>query len=247
MKKLILALGIVAMLIASQIVFGQTTEGVVEFEVKVNMHRSIPADRAEMKEMMPEFNVLKDQLFFKTDESLYKPVEEEDDDFADNGGPVRMRFKRPNAEIYFNTAQSKRIVLQEFMGKKYWIEDSIKIAPWKFGTETKTILGYPCKQASYFNEETKRNIVAWYTDKLRPFLGPESFNTLPGTVLQVDINGGERIITALKIDARPLKKNELKVPAASGAEKTTQKEFDKATEAQRERMRANGGNIIIRN
>jgi GLPGLI family protein len=136
-------------------------------------------------------------------------------------------------------------VLQEFMAKKYLIEDSLKVMPWKFGTETKEVKGYPCKQASYYNEERKQNIIAWYTDKLRPFLGPENFNTLPGAVLEININDGERIVTAKTIELRSLKKNEIKIP--SGGTKTTEKEYRKMVSEQMERMRANGGNVIIRN
>ena len=88
------------------------------------------------------------------------------------------------------------------------------------------------------------NVVAWYTDQLIPFRGPEGFNSLPGTVLQVDINEGERTITALKIEARSLKKNEMKIP--SGGQRMTSEEFNKMQEAQMERMRSNGANVIIR-
>jgi GLPGLI family protein len=106
-------------------------------------------------------------------------------------------------------------------------------------------MGYECKQASLYNEERKQNIIAWYTMQLRSFLGPESFNTLPGAVLQIDINEGERVITSKKLDARPLKKNELKVP--SSGTKITRAEFRKMMDQQMERMRANGANVIIRN
>ena len=157
---------------------------------------------------------------------------------------MRMRFRRPNAEIYFNHAASKKVTLQEFMGKKYLIEDSVKITPWKFGTEVKTILGYACRQATFFNEERKQTIVAWYTDKLRPFLGPEIYTTLPGAVVQVDINDGERVITAIKIEPRALKKSELKIP--SGGTKITEKEFRKMMDEQMQRMGREGG-VMIRN
>ena len=156
-----------------------------------------------------------------------------------------MRIQRPMNETYINRAEAKRIRLQEFMGKKYLIEDSLKLMAWKFGSETKEVSGHLCKQASYYNEERKQSVVAWYSDKLRPFLGPENFNTLPGVILQVDINDGERTITAKNIELRSLKKNELKVP--SGGTKTTEEEFRKMVETQMERIRANGGNIIIRN
>lgn len=245
MKRILLLMGVLVMLTAAQIVFGQQTEGMVTYEVKVNMHRRIPPERAGMKDMIPEFNVMQYQLFFNTIESLYKPVIEDEEPFEHEGGPGRVRFRRPNEEVYFNSEQSKRIALQEMMGKKYLIEDSMKVAPWKLGTETKALLGRTCKQASYYNEERKQNIVAWYTDQLRPLLGPESFNSLPGAVLQVDINDGERIITATQIEQRPLKKNEIKVP--SGGQSITQQEFKKLEDAQMERMRSNGGNMMIRN
>lgn len=238
-------MGVLVMLAAAQIVFGQTVEGVILYEVKVNMHRRLPPDRAAMKDMMPEFNVIRDQLFFNPTESLYKPVEEEEEPFEHDGGAVRVQFRRPNNEVYFNSTQSKRIALQELMGKKYLIEDSVKISPWKLGTETKTLLGRTCKQASYYDKERKQNIIAWYTDQLRAFIGPESFNTLPGTVLQVDINEGERVVTATKIEERSLKRNEMKIP--SGGQRITQQEFRKLADAQMERMRTNGGNVIIRN
>lgn len=244
MKRILLILGILVSVTAAQVVFAQT-EGAITYEVKINMHRNIPADRQEMKNMIPEFRTNQDLLVFNSNESLHKPIVEDDEDQFDNGGGTRIRFARPMNETYVNQEQSKRILLQDFMGKKYLIEDSLSVMPWKFGTGTKEIGGYVCKQASYFLEERKQNIVAWYTDQLRPFLGPESFNTLPGAILQVDINEGERIITASKIDLRPLKKNEMKIP--SGGTKTTQEEFRKMVNEQMERMRANGANVMIRN
>ncbi len=244
MKKIILLLGILVSLTAAQLVFAQT-EGAITYEVKVNVHRTLPKEREEMKNMIPEFRVNQDQLFFNASESLYRPVEEEEDEDIDNGGGMRMRIQRPMSETYVNQSDGKRVRLQDFMGKKYLIEDSLTLMAWKFGPETKEVTGYPCKQATFFNEERKQSVVAWYTEQLRPFLGPESFHTLPGAVLQVDINDGERTITAKTIELRPLKKNELKVP--SGGTKTTEEEFRKLVSERMERLRANGGNMIIRN
>jgi GLPGLI family protein len=246
MKRILLFLGILVGIAAAQVAFAQT-EGSIIYEVKVNLHRTLPKEREEMKAMIPEFRTSQDQLFFNENESLHKPIieDEEEDANTGGGGGMVMRINRPQNETYISQADSKRIRLQEFMGKKYLIEDTLKVSPWKFGAETKEVSGYACKQASYYNEERKANVVAWYTDQLRPFLGPESFNTLPGAVLEVDINDGERTITAKVIELRPLKKNELKL--TSGGTKTTEAEFRKMMSEQMERMRANGGNMIIRN
>jgi GLPGLI family protein len=243
MKRIILLIGVLVSLTAAQIVFGQN-EGRIVYEIKVNVHRTLPKEREAMKDMIPEFRTSQDQIAFNESASLYSPIIEDEEEETQAGGGRVMRFQRPQVEIYIDQANSKRVMLQEFMGKNYLIEDSIQVRPWKFGNETKTINGYECKQAMYYNEERKQNVVAWYTDKLRPFLGPENFNTLPGAVLLVDINDGERMITAKSIDLRSLKKSELKVP--TGGTKTTEADFRKMMNEQMERMRANGG-VIIRN
>lgn len=254
MKRIILMLGMLVCILAAHAVFAQQT-GVITYENRVNMHRNIPADRQEMKAMVPEFRISKMQLFFNGEESLYKPViEDEEEQFG--GGGVRMSFRMPKVETYTNASTSMILSLQELMGKKYLITDTVKMSPWKLGTETKEIMGYTCRMA-YFTQSQEmttmkvengvmtpekrtvtQEITAWYTDQIRPSLGPERYNTLPGTVLALDVNNGERVIVARNIELRELKKDELKVPDAST--KVTQAEFRKLQEEQMERMRANG-------
>lgn len=249
MKKILILLGVLVSLTAANVVLAQTAEGVITYEIKVNLHRRLPADRQDMKAMIPEFRTTKEQLFFNTTESLYKPLieDEEEDANTSGGGGFQIRMQQPNNEFYFD--QSTRVIVskQEFMGKNYLIEDTLKMAPWKFGNETKTIQGYECKQAYYTDEsrpEQKQEITAWYTDQIRPFLGPERFHSLPGAVLAVDINNGERVLVARSIELRALKKNEMKRP--NSGQKTTQAEFRTMVEEQMKQMGGRGG-IMIRN
>jgi len=249
MKRILLLAGVLVSLTAARVVFAQAPEGVITFEVKVNMHRRLPPERAEMKAMIPEFRTMKQQLFFRGTESIYKPLieDEEEDMTANSGGGMRMVIKMPNNELYLDQATSQIVSRQEFMGKEYLIIDTLKLSPWKFGTETKTVAGYECRQAYYTDTDPrgqKQEITAWYTDKLRPFLGPERFNTLPGAVLAVDVNNAERVILAKTIELRDLKKNELKMPVTGI--RTTQAEFRKMMDEQMKKMNANGG-MIFRN
>jgi GLPGLI family protein len=263
MKKIILLVGILVSLAVAQVVFAQASEGLIIYEAKTNMHRRLPPERAEMKAMIPEYRTTKEQLFFNAEESMYKPLIEDEEEQEFGGGGMRMMIRQPNNELYVQHGSQKILSKQEFMGKDYLIEDTLKMSPWKFGSETKVIMGYTCKQA-YFTRtdeqttmritgsgpptpETKtvtQEITAWYTDQIRPFLGPERYNTLPGAVLAIDINNGERVLVAAKIELRPLKKNELKAP--DKGQKMTQAEFKKLTEEQMQKMRANGG-VFIRN
>lgn len=273
MRKIILIAGLLASILAAQVVFAQT--GVITYESRVNLHRNIPADRQEMKAMMPEFRVTKLQLFYNGEESLYKSlVEDEEEQFSSGGGAVRMTMRMPKTEMYTNSSTTVILMVQEFMGKKYLIQDSVKVSPWKFGTETKEIMGYTCHMAYFTREEEvpvmrmqmssqgssqtsstntpptpeKRTleITAWYTDQIRPSLGPDRYNTLPGTVLAIDVNNGERVLVARNIEQRELKKNELYVP--DSGTKVTQEEYRKTMEEQMQKMRANGGGgMFIRN
>ncbi len=264
MKKIILLLGILVSLTAAHVVLGQT--GAILYEQKINMHRNIPAGREAMKAMIPEFRTTKQQLFFNDSESLYKTViEDEEEQFPTGGGGMRMMFRMPGVELYMQ-ADGKVISRQELMGKNYLIEDSVQMAPWKFGNQVKTIAGYECRMAYYTRTDTiptmavmgpggpppserrepqvrTTEITAWYTDKIRPFLGPERYNTLPGAVLAIDINNGERVIVAKTVELRELKKNELKKPT-SGT-KVTQAEFRKVMEEQMKQMGGRG--MTIRN
>lgn len=251
-------LGMLVCILAAHAVFAQ--QGVITYENRINMHRNIPADRQEMKAMVPEFRTTKMQLIFNDEESLYKPIiEDEEEQFSGSGG-VRMSFRMPKTETYTNSSTSMILSLQELTGKKYLITDTVKMSPWKLGTETKDILSYTCRMAYFtLTQETTsmrvengvvtpekktitQEITAWYTDQIRPSLGPERFNTLPGTVLALDVNNGERVIVARNVELRELKKDELKVPDASS--KVTQAEFRKLQEEQMERMRANGRTFI---
>jgi GLPGLI family protein len=270
MKRLIMMLGMLVCLLAARVVFAQT--GVITYESRVNLHRNIPADRQEMKAMMPEFRITKFSLAYNEEESLYKSiVEDEEEQFSSGGGGVRMVMRIPKTELYTNSSTTAILSVQEMMGKKYLIQDSVKVSPWKFGTETKEILGYTCRMAYFSREEEvpmmrmsttqastgattttpptpeKRTveITAWYTDQIRTSLGPDRFNTLPGTVLAIDINNGERVLVARNVEKRELKKNELYTP--DSGTKVTQDEFRKIMQEQMEKMRANGGGMMIRN
>ncbi len=247
MKKILILVGILVSITVAHIVKGQTSEGVILYEMKVNLHRRIPPGQEDMKAMMPEFRTTKAQVFFNGLESLFKPViEDEEDENPDHGG-VQIKIRQPNDEIYIRPETNTVIAKREFMGKDYLIADTLKVAPWKFGSETKEIQGYICKQAFYTDTslaDRKQEVTAWYSDQLRPMLGPEQYGTLPGAVLAVDINNGERVLVARKIEWRALKKNELKAPA--GGTKVTQKEYRKLVDEQMAKMRANGG-VVIRN
>lgn len=240
MKKLIFLI----LIMTSAVAFAQKNEGIVLYEVKVNMHRRLPADRQEMKAMIPEFRTTKMELIFNQNESLFKNVEEEEEEEVNaNGGAMRMRFMMPQNELYFNFAENKKVEMREFMTKKFLLEGEIKPNAWKISDgETKEIKGYVCKKATFTNEERKMNIVAWFTEQIPVSAGPDNYNSLMGLVLQVDINDGEIVTTASNIEFKKLKKGDIKIPTEG--KKITQEEFRKMVEEQMRQMGGNGMRIF---
>jgi GLPGLI family protein len=224
--------------------WAQISEGVILYESKTHAHRRLTGDREQFKAMVPEYIINKAELFVKGDETLYKPVIEDDEDPMGTARPggMRMMMRGGQTEFYHNFDTYVAVAFQEFAGKKYQIEDTIKISPWKFGTETKVILGYTCQQATLRNEEMRSDLVAWYAPALMATFGPESYHSLPGAILEIDFNEGERVITAKKIDVRPLKKNEFKIP--SGGQKITRAEFREIMQEQMKRMGGDGNRSI---
>lgn len=246
MKTTFTIAGAWILMLVSQLTFAQT-QGAITYETKMNMHRNIPAERAQMKDMIPEYRTTRQILTFNETESLYKPLIDEQDDMAaaSGGGGQFVMVRTPQNHTYINTAQDKRVQLREFMGKNYITQDTLSIMPWKFGDETKTIQGYTCKQAFYTDEKSGKTTVAWYTDKLRPNLGPDNFTSLPGAVLEIDFDNGLRVTRASKVEFKNLKKNDLIEPTKG--EKVTEIQFQEMLAEQMKQRGANGGNIIIRN
>jgi GLPGLI family protein len=122
------------------------------------------------------------------------------------------------------------------MGKKYLIEDTLKIIAWKLGTDTKKILNYDCVKATFEDTARKQKITAWFTETLTLTAGPANFGSLPGMILGIDVNNGEMQYTALKIDFKTVKAEDIKAPAKG--EKITDAEFRKKME---EMFKRNGG------
>jgi GLPGLI family protein len=219
-------------------VSGQPSQGVITYEVRMDVHRSLPADRQELKTMIPQFRTETYQLFFTPAASLYKAKEEETPPAMGGGGGMRMMMRMPKSETFIDRESRERTVFQDLLGRNFLIVDTMGIEPWKFGNEQMEIAGYMCLMAWFTDTVAKQEITVWFTPHLPPFLGPDKYATLPGTVLAVDINNGERVWVARQVEGREVKTAELRKP--SRGEKMTREQFNKFMEEQMQRMNPGG-------
>src|SRR2546423_400309 len=243
MKKIFLIITGILLVGAAR---AQMNEGKIIYERKINLHKRLPPDQENMKNMIPQFNISKAELLFAENESIYKNVQEDQDiretaGEGDNGNRIFMRFGGADDETYKNYATRKSIEQRELGPRKYIIEDSFRAINWKLDETggTKTIKGYECKKA-VGKTPHGANAIAWYTEQISCPGGPDIFGGLPGMILEVNINEDEIVYTPVDIISKMDKKL---VKAPSNGKKITRKDFQKMME---EQFGAEGGKPVIR-
>lgn len=211
MKLSLFAVG----LMLSSSLLAQKKEGIVIYERKQNMHRTVTE---EMRAMIPEFRSSKHMLLFTELQSLYKtiPKDEAPDPFNNRSG-ISINIGSGNSENYHHFGQNKKLTSTDLFGDAYLIHDTIRKYNWKLSEETKTIAGYVCKKAttSYKAIRTKArvvtslsaassespkqedlDIVAWYAVDLTSPAGPDNYTGLPGVIMELDIDKGATVFMA---------------------------------------------------
>lgn len=120
----------------------------------------------------------------------------------DNGYSWRKDVFFTTRDFEQNT-QYDAITLED---KVYLIEDSLYCQDWKILNDMKEVAGHVCMNAFWEDTLKKQKIVAWFALDLPHRGGPERYCGLPGLILEVDVNNGAFIVSADKMEAKPLSK-----------------------------------------
>jgi GLPGLI family protein len=171
-------------------------------------------------------------LHFNATESKYENSEEE----AEPGSEGWSNRK----ETFFMKLNFNDYSLYDgitLMGKTYLIHDSIAPPKWKIMNDMKEVAGHICMNASMSDTLRKQNTIAWFALDMPVSTGPDRFTGLPGIILEIDVNNGALVITADKIDIKPLT-TELDVPAKIKGKKINMNEYTKLIEQQIKERRA---------
>jgi GLPGLI family protein len=165
-------------------------------------------------------------LHFNATESKYENSEEE----AEPGNEGWSNRK----ETFFMERNFKDNTLYDgitLMSKTYLIHDSIVPPAWKIMNDMKEVAGHICMNASLNDTLRKQNTIVWFALDMPVSAGPDRFTGLPGIILEVDVNNGALVITADKIDFKPLT-TELDVPAKIKGKKINMAEYTQLIEKQ---------------
>jgi GLPGLI family protein len=246
MKKLILT----AVIFLPVLLAAQMKQGMIQYQETIKLEIDFSEDQQELAKMFPSSQSFSRVLYFNEKASLYK-----DPDVADETGEqswtssqgnatVKMVIKRPEDLLFKSFADNQKVEQKDFMGKKFLIQDEQASFQWKVMGDQMIILGYPCIKAVH--EDTSNTIVAWFTSQIPVSTGPDKYGQLPGLILSVDINEGERVIQAQSIDLETDVSDKLEAPTKG--KKVSQAEFEAIREEKKREMEeaGNGNSVIIK-
>lgn len=196
-----------------------TTQGVIQYEKRVNMYALIKKQINErnesyMKPMLedyqkknPQFKSLKSTLTFNNDQTLFKPAE--DNGNSDNW--IEFGASTQNNIIFTQPQLGTSIAQKKIYEETYLVKDSTRKINWKITNEIRTIAGYDCRRANALIMDSIY-VVAFYTDQLPVSGGPESFTGLPGMILGVALPYEHVTWFATSVADQPVTDDKLKAP-----------------------------------
>lgn len=177
------------------------------------------------------------ELTTSPEESVFKSIERVRNE-QPSDTQVRVTIVASSDVTYKNLNEQKLIQSMERFRKSFLLEDSLQVYDWKISRESKTILGYEVRKAT-FTKGDNESIVAWYAPKIPIKNGPADYHGLPGLILQLEVTNqndnysSTTVTTAVKI--KPVKGKPGIVKPSKG-EKVNREELDAYVKEQNEKM-----------
>ena len=221
---------------------GQNTSGEVIFTETIKLHIDLPDGDEAMKKMLPSEQKITKSLVFNEKASLYKnagPTGEGDIDLKheEDGNDINIKMKVPEVVQFTDLQSGGWVRAEEFFGRDFLVTGEPKKLAWKLTGEQKKLGDYICQKAIL--QDTAQVVTAWFTPQIPVSAGPGQFGQLPGLILELEMDGGDRNVKATKIDLKPIEKSALAKPKKGKA--VTADEFDKIREEKMKEMGAETG------
>jgi GLPGLI family protein len=184
------------------------------------------------------------------------------------GGGMRFNFRMPSANTFTDLAKQMQYEGREFFEKEFLIVDSLKQYKWKLSEETKTIAKQLCKKATTMitapqmrmrvsigrggenNTDTaaantprapkETELVVWYAENIPVSFGPDSYNGLPGVIMEIDQDNGANVTTAVEVSTKYPKKE---LVAPTKGEKMNRAQFQENMQKLMQEMQRGGGGM----
>lgn len=224
----------IILLHASVIISQPRTSGKITFKETVKFKIDIEGGNPELAKMLPPSQSVEKALYFKGGESLYKYNEKPKDteiNHEEGSNKFQMVIKVPENVTYVNTDEQTLLQFQDLMGKEFLITDKPASQVWKVTGEQKKILDFICQKAIL--SDTSKVVIAWFTPQIPVSSGPSGMGSLPGMILGIEQDNGDRLTLATAIEDLPASFN-FEKPAKG--KKVSKIEFEKIREEKMKEM-----------
>lgn len=232
----------IILLFTSLLLSAQNTSGTILYTQKTNLHMNLPIEMEGMKDRIPEFRESNYKLTFADNKVLYQGVKNEKAE-ADKGKRYnrgRRGFKgggRDKSKRFVDLSTNIVVATRDFMGKKFLVVGAPETYKWKVTGKSKQVGSYLCQEATWQDSTTQ--IVVWFTPMIPVQAGPGDYTGLPGVILHINVNDGEKEITATDIQLGVIDNSTLIAPTEG--EEVTQEEWTKIREEKMKEMKKEYG------
>ncbi len=213
--------------------------GKITFKETIKFKMDFGGDNPELAKMLPPSQSIDKVLFFDADQSLFKNNDKPKDlkiNHEEEGNQMQMVFKMPESVVYINTKDQVLLQSEDLMGKEFLISDKPTTQTWKVTGEQKKILNYVCQKAIL--NDTSAVTIAWFTPQIPVSAGPSAMNGLPGMILAIERDNGDRMTIATSIEDLP---SGFVFEKPSKGKKVGKKEFEKIRDEKMKEMGAING------
>ena len=233
MKTFVTAL----LLIIPTLAFAQ--QGTVTYVEAIKLDMELPPEMAHMADEIPKSQTSTKVLYFNENAALMKdaPADSDEDgniEIGNDNFQVKMVVADNESEFFSDFANGTLVEKRNFMGRKFIISGDGEPIAWKLTGNQSEYLGYLCQEATATRDSV--NIVAWFTPEIPVSAGPATYSGLPGLILAVDIDGGNRAYTATKLSLDPV--DPALIAAPTKGKQVTRSEFEQIMEEKMKEMGA---------
>lgn len=241
MKKTMLT---TAILVTTTIAGAQDADqsgGKVGYEVVTRLDIKLEGDAGQFSDLLPKENKSIKDLCFNAAASLYSNSKEEGasmDEVAGSGeAMIKLEINEPDDLLYRNLETMEQVEQREFMTRTFLIREKYPKQAWKLTGRQKMILDFPCQEAELESDDD--TVTAWFTPTIPVSVGPDRFGGLPGLILSVDENNGQRVITARSVEFTDPAKVDLEIPKKG--KKVSRSEFNAIVAEKKKEMGTDQG------
>jgi len=215
------------------------TTGIIDFTETRKLELKIEGDGSQFASSLPDKITSAKQLVFTPESTLYRKKEADEimNEMMETGNQtMKIVIEEPANILYTDLSEKACTEQKEFMTRKFLVEGPAEVFAWKLTGEQEIMLGYSCQKA--VAESDSSEISAWFTSEIPMPGGPAGFGGLPGMILRVEAENGDRVISASAVSIEGIPQDEMKKPRKG--KKVTDEEF-RAIVAERAGAHGDGG------